>query len=153
MSEFDDIEKNDVNLSHCEKLDKNNDNPLVKDKNKKKFYCYLCKYKTTMSADWLKHINSKKHERQGKPKTKKCDKCDYEALTHWNLKQHKLTQHSTLEERSKSKYYCELCDLVFFCSAYKKKHEEGKRHKNLELCMKYQNELDEQERKEKINNV
>ena len=50
----------------------------------------------------------------------------------------------------KTKYYCELCDLVFFCSAYKQKHEEGKRHINLELCMKFQNELNLRELNEKI---
>ena len=117
---------------------------------KKEFYCYLCEYKTTISNDWIKHIKSKKHERNGKPKTKKCDKCEYSAISHWNLKQHLLTQHSTLEERKKTKYYCELCDLVFFCCAYKQKHEEGKRHINLELCMKFQNELNQRELNEKI---
>jgi len=117
-------------------------------KEKKEFYCYLCDYKTTISTDWLKHIKSKKHERSGQPKTTKCDLCDYSAASHWNIKQHMLTQHSTLEERKKCKYYCELCDIVFFCSAYKKKHDEGKRHKNYELCIKYQNELNERKKKE-----
>ncbi len=144
-------ETNEINELN-KNLENTKANPEKNEKNKKEFYCYLCDYRTTMSADWLKHIRSKKHERQGKPKTTKCDKCDYEALTHWNLKQHKLTQHSTLEERAGSRYYCEQCDLVFFCSAYKKKHDEGKKHKNLELCIKYQNELNEQREKE-INKI
>lgn len=41
-------------------------------------------------------------------------------INHWNLKMHKLTQHSTLEERTKSKYYCNICDLVFFSQLYHK---------------------------------
>jgi len=118
---------------------------------KKEFYCYLCEYKTSVNNDWIKHINSNKHNRDGKPKTTKCDKCNYDAFSHWNLKQHILTQHSTLEERKNSKYYCEVCDLVFFCSAYKNKHDEGKKHKRLELCMKYQDELNKREENRTIN--
>ena len=124
------VEEQNIIVEELNKIVKKDDT-----KNKKEFYCYLCKYKTTKSSDWIKHINSKKHTREGKPKNSKCDKCDYEALSHWNLKQHKLTQHSTQEERAGSKYYCELCDLVLNCSAYKKKHDEGKRHKNMVLCM------------------
>lgn len=122
------------------------ENDVSDEKKKKEFYCYLCEYKTAINGDWLKHINSKKHQREGKPKTTKCDCCDYEASTHWNLKQHILTQHATLEERKNSKYYCKTCDLVFFCGAYMKKHIEGKNHKNLELCMKYQTELNDRKK-------
>ncbi len=143
------MNKSNENTNLNQLVDLENKKNETNEKNKKAFYCYLCEYKTTKSSDWIKHIGSKKHERQGKPKTKKCDKCDYEALSHWNLKQHMLTQHSTPEERAGSKYYCEICDLVFFCSAYKTKHDEGIRHKNMELGLKYQKELNEQEQKEK----
>ena len=30
-----------------------------------------------------------------------------------------------------TKYYCNTCDLVFFCEAYYKKHNDGIRHKNI----------------------
>ena len=45
---------------------------------------------------------------------------------------HNLSAHSTKEERSKQKYYCDICDNVFFCSAYYNKHIAGKRHKNMQ---------------------
>ena len=94
-----------------------------------KYTCILCKYETTYPSEWIKHTKTKKHERFGKPKSSKCDKCDYEGFNHWNLKQHILSIHSTLEERKQSKYYCMTCDVVFFCSAYMNKHINGKHHK------------------------
>lgn len=96
-----------------------------------KLYCKKCNYKTDRNFDWLKHIASKKHLRDGnkKPaKIYKCDVCDHESCSHWNIKVHKLQMHATKEERAKCKYYCEVCDLTFFCSQYKKSHDTGKRH-------------------------
>jgi hypothetical protein len=40
-----------------------------------------------------------------------------------------LTQHSPLEDRQKQKYYCDVCDYVFFSKLYLDKHLEGKHHK------------------------
>jgi hypothetical protein len=82
-----------------------------------------------------------KHLRNGKKKISICNICKYESVSHWNLKLHILSQHSTLDERKAHKYYCECCDLVFFCETYMNKHLNGKVHKNRELCEKYQNEL------------
>ena len=62
----------------------------------------------------------------------KCENCEYASKNHWNLKMHNLSSHSTKEERSKQKYYCDKCDNVFFCSAYYNKHINGKRHKNMQ---------------------
>jgi len=62
----------------------------------------------------------------------KCAKCEYASKNHWNVKMHNLSAHSTKEERSKQKYYCDICDNVFFCSAYYNKHIAGKRHKNMQ---------------------
>ena len=87
----------------------------------KDIYCKLCNYKTTRTNDWMKHINSQKHIRNGEKKTTKCDLCNYESNTHWNIKAHKLKIHATSEERSKHKYYCKLCDIIFFCKAYQDK--------------------------------
>ena len=53
-----------------------------------KFNCIDCNYHTDRPCDWIKHIESEKHERKGKKKTTKCDLCDYVGLTHWNLKLH-----------------------------------------------------------------
>ena len=96
----------------------------------KNIYCKLCNYKTTRTNDWMKHINSQKHIRNGEKKTTKCDLCNYESNTHWNIKAHKLKIHATSEERSKHKYYCKLCDIIFFCKAYQDKHNAGKVHQN-----------------------
>lgn len=110
----------------------------------KKFNCISCGYSTNKPSDWIKHISSKKHERFGAKKENKCDKCDYEAFNHWNLKLHKLTQHSTIEERSKSKYYCDICDVVFFSQLYKDKHMDGIRHKNYIKALELQKKVNEE---------
>lgn len=115
---------------------------------KKGYYCYLCDYTTSKNSDWLKHQNTKRHLRNGKPKTTICSICDFSTSTHWNLKLHILSHHSTKEERQQYKYYCEVCDLVFFCSTYKNKHFTGKIHKNRELCMQFQKELDDKQKLE-----
>jgi len=108
---------------------------------KKDFYCHLCEYKTSNCTNWLKHVKTQKHLRSGKPKISKCNMCNYESHSHWNVKLHVLSQHSTIEERMQQKYYCNTCDLVFFCSTYMNKHINGKIHKNRELCLKVQDEI------------
>jgi hypothetical protein len=107
----------------------------------KKYYCENCNFKSNFPSEWIVHIKSKKHERLGKPKTYICTNCNYEGLNHWNLKMHLITQHTTKEERSKQKYYCSVCDKVFFCNTYYVKHNEGKTHKNRILAEKYLREL------------
>ena len=125
---------------------------LYMEKTNKEYFCYLCNYKTIRCSDWCKHINSQKHKRGGEKKTTKCDLCDYESSSHWNINNHKLSCHSTLEERKLQKYYCDICDVVFFCNAYMKKHFEGKYHKNKELANKYENELIERRLQENPEN-
>ena len=34
----------------------------------KEIYCKLCNYKTIRTNDWMKHINSQKHNRNGEKK-------------------------------------------------------------------------------------
>ena len=125
------------------------------EKTNKEYFCFLCDYKTSRCSDWCKHINSQKHQRDGQKKPTKCDLCNYETSTFWNLSNHKISCHSTLEERKSQKYYCDICDVVFFCNAYMKKHYEGKYHKNKELANKYEQELIvRQENEEKLlNNI
>jgi hypothetical protein len=60
---------------------------------------------------------------------------------HWNLKMHHAAKHTTLEERKKYKYYCDTCDIVFFCEAYFIKHSNGIHHKNMIKALKYQSEI------------
>jgi hypothetical protein len=95
------------------------------------FNCDKCKYTTKSPSDWIKHIKCKKHQRNGEKLPIKCDKCDYTGITHWNLKMHLLSIHSTKEERIKCKYYCVECDRVFFCSTYFNSHNNSTKHKNM----------------------
>ncbi len=108
-----------------------------------KYNCSFCKFKTNFASEWLIHVKSEKHERLGKPKMNECQLCNYVGLNHWNLKLHILGVHSNREQREQSKYYCDICDKVFFCIAYKNKHMSGKIHKNKEIALKYQNEINE----------
>ena len=112
-----------------------------------KHFCNRCSYGSRSNSDFLKHTKSKKHERGGL-KPKKCSICNYECFNHWNLKHHILTQHSSIEERKKEKYYCDICDTVFFCKLYMETHMKGKKHKNTILC---QIELDKLQIKEDNN--
>jgi len=97
--------------------------------NEKKFNCECCKYKTDKHSDWLKHINCDKHKRNGENKKIECVQCNYTASSHWNLKIHNLSYHSTKSDKLKHKYYCELCDCVMFNPTYYNKHLIGNRHK------------------------
>jgi len=108
-----------------------------------KFTCECCKFKCNYNSAWLEHLSSEKHLRQGKPKTHKCtfNGCTHETTIHWNMKMHVMTMHSTIEERSKMKYYCKVCDTVFFSPLYLDKHNIGIKHKNMIKV----NELNNQE--------
>lgn len=106
-----------------------------------KYFCEYCVLQTNAPSLWLKHLSSQKHLRNGKPKTHKCEECDYECKSLWNLKMHKLSQHLSKEERSKNKYYCDICDQVFFSPIFQKTHFNGIKHKNMFLIHKYNNNL------------
>lgn len=107
----------------------------------KKFYCDYCKFNTKKPSDWLRHVESQKHKNMGGKKKYICEKCEHESQSSWNLKLHKLTQHSTKEERSKQKYYCKDCDIVFFSPLYMNKHMKGKRHANYVKAVEELNKL------------
>jgi hypothetical protein len=93
--------------------------------------CETCNFIATRPCEWLMHIESNKHKRNGMNKTKICDICNVEFKTHWIQKMHKLKIHASIEERQKMKYYCKDCDLIFFSKLYLDKHTDGKLHKNL----------------------
>jgi hypothetical protein len=115
--------------------------------NNNELYCECCNYKTNRNYDWLKHIKSQKHQRNGEKKITKCDLCEYTSISTWNIKIHKLQIHATSEERSKEKYYCGLCDYVFFCKQYLDKHTSGKHH---QTKLKIQQSLQELNYKKNI---
>jgi uncharacterized C2H2 Zn-finger protein len=95
---------------------------------KKILYCQLCDYKTTRNTDWIRHIKSKQHQNGGPPKSTNCDICNIKLATYQTYRHHLLTKHSTKEERSKSKYYCEVCDIVFISKTIYEKHIINKKH-------------------------
>jgi hypothetical protein len=119
--------------------------------NKPKFYCETCNYGCNHNSVFIKHTKSDKHLRQGKKKTFNCDKCEYKTDTsHWNLKMHMISKHYTVEEKSKQKYYCSICDSVFFSPLFYKNHIKSILHINNSLLnnksinnnMNYNNKLD-----------
>jgi hypothetical protein len=92
-------------------------------------HCKLCNYNTNNNTSWLTHVKSQKHKQNGKKIPNKCNLCNYTSLTHWHLKMHNFSIHCTKEERSQQKYYCNVCDSVFFSLLYLDKHLNGKSHK------------------------
>lgn len=97
----------------------------------KKYHCEYCNYYSNFNSEWLKHLQSQKHQRYGEKKSKKCNICDYEATSHWNIKIHVLSQHSTIDEKKQHKYYCEICEQIFFSSKHFNAHVSGKKHENV----------------------
>ena len=93
-----------------------------------KFICDNCKYETNRASNWLRHCESAKHQRNGAKKQHICEECGYETTGNWNLKVHILSQHATVEERAKQKYYCSDCDQVFFSPVYYESHMAGIKH-------------------------
>ena len=79
----------------------------------KKLYCECCDYQANFLCEYNKHLNTQKHLRNGEKKPTKCDLCNYETSSHWNIKLHKLSQHATVIERQQHKYYCNLYRSCF----------------------------------------
>jgi len=96
---------------------------------KKKFYCIICKYGCDNNSTYMKHIASQVHARGGQKKVYKCDACDYQTeISLWNCKMHYIAKHATKEVREQQKYYCSICDVVFFSPLYLKNHNKNISH-------------------------
>ena len=106
-----------------------------------KLYCEKCKFQAVRPAEWLRHIASKKHLRDGKKLEKFCDICNKEIANHFLYKLHMLAIHATPEERSKQKYYCDVCDVVFISKLFYDKHCSGKIHNNVVKALDALNNL------------
>jgi len=103
-----------------------------------KFKCEKCNYYTKYESHWKLHINTVLHQtgrRKKRSDTKeehKCEKCNYKSKNIINLKQHKLNEHGTKEEREKEfKYYCEYCDIGSFSIDIMERHKNTEKHKNI----------------------
>jgi len=108
-----------------------------------KYSCPLCQYFTNKKNLWIKHTDTKKHQRNGQPKNIICNVCNQKFNNHWGLKQHKFINHTTIEERLTLKYYCSICNTVFFSQIYFDKHNNGKKHKLAIECLKRLNDVNE----------
>ena len=120
-------------------INKNTQHNLIKNEKTSDInvlYCELCEYNTKRVTDWIRHINSALHNRSGKKKQTLCEICNINFASHIIYKHHNLTTHCSIEEKSKSKYYCQICDYVFVSEHYYTKHINGIRHKNQELVKK-----------------
>jgi len=96
-----------------------------------KLYCQCCEYKTTKTSDWLKHIQTKKHARNGYPKITICSICNKQFTNTHVLKYHKLMMHAPIEEKLNYKYYCKSCDIIFLSESYYLQHNISKKHANV----------------------
>jgi hypothetical protein len=98
------------------------------------YNCEICNYECKYESHWIQHINSIKHNNNGKTKkkinrNKKCEKCDYIAQNYSAIRNHYLSKHSTLEERKKEyPYYCEYCDTGTFTKCVYIDHNKSKKH-------------------------
>jgi len=101
------------------------------DTDQPKLFCKKCNFQAKGSAQWLKHIETSKHNRDGQKKEKTCEICNKTFSNHFTLKIHNLSAHSSKEERSKHKFYCNDCDYVFISELYHQQHCKGITHKNV----------------------
>jgi len=113
------------------------------DNKQHKYVCVKCNFKCNIKAKWETHINTELHKTGIRKKRSdykepiNCEHCNYKTKNKTTLLKHKLTQHSTKEEREqKFKYYCTLCDYGTFSLDSFEIHKNTKKHKNIELINK-----------------
>ena len=113
---------------------------------KYKYMCEKCNYKCNSTGQWDKHCSTTLHEtgvRKKRSDTKGpyiCIKCNKHTINMNALKQHKLNEHGTLEEREKEfKYYCKICDFGTFSKNIYVSHGESEKHKKYEERQKGKN--------------
>jgi hypothetical protein len=107
-------------------------------------FCELCNFQATRPAEFLRHVESQKHQRKGhiiKNTTFKCLECDKTLSSHFSYKIHMVQIHGSIEERKKQKYYCESCDVVFISKLFMDKHNSGKKHNNMLKSIQYINDI------------
>lgn len=98
-----------------------------------KYYatCDCCNFSALSKTHWSVHINTQKHQRNGKKRSELniCDKCGYWCMYHYNMEIHKIVKHGTTEQKKTAPKYCEYCDMAFFSDLFHKKHLMSKKHK------------------------
>ena len=97
-------------------------------------HCDYCNFSAHTHTEWAKHIETKKHQRNGAKilTSLKCDVCNFITVNSYNLNVHKIIVHGTSEERkAKSKFYCDDCDKGFFAQLFYDIHIASKKHSNM----------------------
>ena len=97
-------------------------------------HCDYCNFDAHSPTEWIKHVETNKHLRKGAKISDnlKCEDCGFVSINSYNFNIHKILVHGTPEERkAKSKFYCDDCDIGFFCELYYNKHMISKKHSNM----------------------
>ncbi len=113
-------------------------------KKKLNLFCQICNFQANRPAEFIRHVDSNKHKRNGvkiKDTTFKCSECDKILVNHFSYKIHKIQMHGTIEEKRKQRYYCEQCDIVFISKLYMESHLAGKKHNNILKSIKLLEEI------------
>jgi len=119
---------------------------------KYKYMCIKCNYKCKTKGQLDNHYNTTLHQtgiRKKRSDTKGpyiCIKCNKETINMNALKQHKLNEHGTLEEREKGfNYYCKVCDFGTFSKNIYVNHGTSEKHKKFEQRHNLKNNLEKKE--------
>ncbi len=97
-------------------------------------HCDYCKFDAHSPTEWIKHVETDKHKRKGAKLSDNliCDKCGLVSMNTFNHYVHSILVHGTPDDRrTKAKFYCEECDIGFFCKLYYDKHVLSKKHSNM----------------------
>ena len=92
--------------------------------------CECCNYKALDQSKWNIHIRSEKHKRNGKNKFEDriCEICGYWSMHLRYFNMHKIIAHGTIAEKKTAPFYCECCNMAFFCTLFYNKHIISKKH-------------------------
>ena len=99
-----------------------------------KYSCKKCDYFTNDKCYLIRHKKTNKHKnidtpRSDKKMPDKCESCSYVPTSYMIYRRHKLTEHSSKEQREKDfTYYCKACDFGCFNKSGYIVHTESKRH-------------------------
>jgi len=126
----------------------------INNTNKPNLFCEICKFQAVRPAEFIRHVESNKHKRNGvkiKDTIYKCVKCDKILANHFSYKIHQIQMHASLEEKQKQRYYCEICYVVYISKLYMDNHLIGIRHNNMLKSIKYLEDIELEQVTNKFN--
>lgn len=150
---------NDTNEVFCKDImtsekEPQNTDEIKTQKGKPNLYCELCDFQALRPIELIRHVETKKHKRNGikiKNSIFKCEICDKILANHFCYKIHILQIHGTIEEKMSHKYYCDICDTIFISKLYMEKHIQGRNHQNVLKSIEILDEIKEQTKNININ--